>query len=107
MKTRSQLEGVIVSLPNYSQGGVNAKPFAVGDQVWPGAALAEIPDLNTLELEGKVDEIDRGRVVVGNPVRLRIDSIPELTVPAKLNGLSLMTEMSFDWPPPTSFRAHA
>jgi HlyD family secretion protein len=107
MEIKSPLDGVIVYMPNYSQGWVNAKPFAVGDQVWPGASLAEIPDLGTLEMEGKVDEIDRGRITAGNPVRLRIDSIPELTVPAKLNGLSLMTEMSFEWPPTSSFRSYA
>jgi HlyD family secretion protein len=107
MEIKTPLDGVIVYLPNYSQGWVNAKPFAVGDQVWPGAALAEIPDLNTLEMEGKVDEIDRGRIAVGNPARLRVDSIPELSVSAKLNGLSLMTEMSFEWPPTSSFRGYA
>ena len=107
MEVAAPLDGVIVYLPNYSQGWVNAKPFAVGDQVWPGAALAEIPDLNTLEMEGKVDEIDRGRIAASNSVRLRVDSIPELTIAAKLRGISLMTEMSFEWPPTSSFRAYA
>jgi len=107
MEIKSPLDGVIVYLSNYSQGWVNAKPFAVGDQVWPGAAVAEIPDLNTLEMEGKVDEIDRGRIANTNPVRVRLDSIPELTIPAKLSSVSLMTEMSFEWPPTSSFRAYA
>jgi multidrug efflux pump subunit AcrA (membrane-fusion protein) len=107
MEIKAPLDGVIVYLSNYSQGWVNAKPFAVGDQVWPGAAVAEIPDLNTLEMEGKVDEIDRGRIAQSDPARLRLDSIPELTIPAKLTGISLMTEMSFEWPPTSSFRAYA
>ncbi len=64
---------------------MNAKPFQVGDQVWPGASLAEIPDLNTLEMEGKIEEIDRGRISLGDPSRVRIDSLPELTLPAKLS----------------------
>jgi len=107
MEIKSPLDGMIVYMSNYSQGWVNAKPFAVGDQVWPGAAVAEIPDLTTLEMEGKVDEIDRGRIANANPVRLRLDSIPELTIPAKLTSVSLMTEMSFEWPPTSSFRAYA
>ena len=107
MEVKSPLDGVIVYLPNYSQGWVNAKPFAIGDQVWPGAAVAEIPDLTTLEMEGKVDEIDRGRIAANDPVRLRLDSIPELTIAAKLTGISLMTEMSFEWPPTSSFRGYA
>jgi hypothetical protein len=86
---------------------MKAKPFKVGDQAWPGATLAEIPDLKTLEMESKVEEIDRGRISVGNDVRIRMDALPELTIPAQLNELSSMTQVSFDWPPAYTFRAYA
>ena len=33
-------------------------------------ALGEIPDLATLELEAKIEEIDRGRISVGQDVRV-------------------------------------
>jgi hypothetical protein len=87
---------------------MNAKPFQVGDQVWPGGVVADIPDLSSLEMEGKVEEIDRGRIAIGQEVRVRIDSLPELTIPALLGGISPLTEQSFeDWPPTRSFRAYA
>jgi|HubBroStandDraft_6_1064221.scaffolds.fasta_scaffold95236_2 HlyD family secretion protein len=104
MDLAAPLTGLIVYLPNYSQGWMNAKPFQVGDQVWPGASLAEIPDLNTLEMEGKIEEIDRGLISLGNPSRVRIDALPELTLPAKLSSLSPLTEQTFEWPPTSSFR---
>jgi HlyD family secretion protein len=104
MEIVAPLSGLIVYLPNYSQGWMNAKPFQVGDQVWPGASLAEIPDLNTLEMEGKIEEIDRGRISMGDPARVRIDALPELTLPAKLSSLSPLTEQTFEWPPSSSFR---
>jgi len=107
MEVRSPITGVLVFLPNYSQGWMNAKPFKVGDQVWPGASIAEVPDLQTLEMEGKVEETDRGRITAGNAVRVHLDALPELTVPAKLSGLSVMTQVSFDWPPTYNFRAYA
>ena len=107
MEIVAPLSGLIVYLPNYSQGWMNAKPFQVGDQVWPGASLAEIPDLNTLEMEGKVEEIDRGRIALGNPSRVRIDSLPELALKAKLAALSPLTEQTFEWPPSSSFRGYA
>ncbi|MBI4892254.1 MAG: HlyD family efflux transporter periplasmic adaptor subunit [Acidobacteria bacterium] len=107
MEVRSPLSGVIVFMPNYSQGWMNAKPFKVGDQVWPGGSIATIPDLLSLEMEGKVEEIDRGRIALGNDVRIRVDALPELSVPAKLTDLSVMTQVSFDWPPSYSFRAYA
>jgi multidrug efflux pump subunit AcrA (membrane-fusion protein) len=107
MELKAPLSGVVVFLPNYSQGWMNAKPFQVGDQVWPGGVVAEIPDLATLEMEGKVEEIDRGRIGVGNETRVRIDSLPELTLPADLSAISPLTEQSFEWPPTRSFRAFA
>jgi multidrug efflux pump subunit AcrA (membrane-fusion protein) len=107
MELKTPLSGMINFLPNYSQGWVNAKPFKVGDQAWPGGALAEIPDLQTLEMEGKVEEIDRGRIQHGQDVRVRIDSIPELTFPARLDAISPLTEMAFEFPPTRSFRGYA
>jgi multidrug efflux pump subunit AcrA (membrane-fusion protein) len=107
MEVKAPLTGVIHFLPNYSQGWLNAKPFKVGDQVWPGAAVAEIPDLQTLEMEGKIEEIDRGRISEALAARVRIDSLPEITFPAKLSMLSPMTVMGWEWPPTRTFRAFA
>ena len=107
MEVRAPSSGVFHLLPNYSQGWMNAKPFKVGDQAWPGGALAEIPDLATLEMEGKVEEIDRGRIALNQEVRVRIDSLPETTFPAKLIQLSPMTVMGWEWPPTRTFRGFA
>lgn len=107
MEIKAPLSGIIVYLPNYSQGWMNAKPFKVGDQVWPGAAVAEVPDLKTLEMEGKIEEIDRGRVKQGDDVKVRVDSLPELTLPGKLQQLSLLTQLSWEWPPTSTFRGYA
>jgi multidrug efflux pump subunit AcrA (membrane-fusion protein) len=107
MELKAPITGVIHFLPNYSQGWMNAKPFKVGDQVWPGGALAEIPALETLEMEGKLDEIDRGRVAVDREVRVRLDALPEITFPAKLAQISAMTVMGWEWPPTRTFRGLA
>jgi HlyD family secretion protein len=108
MEVKAPLSGIVTYMMNTSQGWVNAKPFAVGDQVWPGGILAEIPDLGSLEMEGKVEETDRGRIAIGEEVKVRIDSLPELTIPAVLDSISPLTEQSFeDWPPTRSFRAYA
>jgi len=105
MELKAPGSGIIIYMPNYSQGWVNAKPFKVGDQVWPGVAVAEIPDLATLEMEGKVEEIDRGRISVNDGVRIRVDALPELTVPSSIDRISALTQLSYEWPPKPSFRA--
>jgi len=108
MNVRSPLNGVINYLPNYSQGWMNAQPFKVGDHAVPGGALAEIPDLSTLEMESKVDEVDRGRVNIGDSVVVHVDAFPERTVTGKLVSITPLTEQSFnEWPPTRSFRAFA
>ena len=107
MEIKAPLAGMVNYLQNFSQGWMNAKPFKVGDQVWPGSVIGEIPDLATLEMEGKIEEIDRGQMTVGQDVRVRIDSLPETTFPAKLDQLSPLTEMGFEWPPTRSFKGYA
>src|SRR5258708_16769840 len=107
MEIAAPSDGIIIYLSNFSQGWMNAKPFKVGDHAWPGGALAEIPDLSTLEMEGKVEEIDRGRITTGQAARVHIDAFPEKTLTAKLLGISPLTEQSFEWPPTRSFRGYA
>jgi HlyD family secretion protein len=107
MEITAPSDGVIIYLSNFSQGWMNAKPFKVGDHAWPGGALAEIPDLSTLEMEGKVEEIDRGRIAAGQAANVHIDAFPEKTLTAKLLGISPLTEQSFEWPPTRSFRGYA
>lgn len=107
MEIHAPLGGFIVFEPNYSQGWMNAKPFKVGDNVWPGGVLAEMPDLDTLQMDATVEEIDRGRIAVGQDVRVRVDSLPELNMAGKLSQISLLAEQSFEFPPTRSFRAYA
>jgi HlyD family secretion protein len=99
--------GVINYLMNYSQGWMNAKPFKVGDNVWPGSAVAEIPEMTSLRLKGKVEEIDRGRIAQGQDVRVILDPFPEKTFRGTLDRVSPLTEQSFEWPPTRSFRGFA
>lgn len=105
MELRAPANGVIIYLNNFSQGWINAKPFAVGDQVWAGSLIAELPDLSTLALKGKLDEIDRGRIAAGEDVRIGVDPFPEKVYEGKLAAISPLVEQSYDWPPTRSFRA--
>jgi multidrug efflux pump subunit AcrA (membrane-fusion protein) len=108
MELTSPLDGIINYLPNYSQGWLNAQPYKVGDHAVAGGALAEIPDLNTIEMEAKVDEVDRGRIAVDDTVLVHVDAFPEKTMNAKLGSIAPLTERSFnEWPPTSSFRAFA
>jgi HlyD family secretion protein len=107
MELRAPLTGFVVFTSNYNQGPVNAQPFKVGDNVYSGMNLAEMPDMNSLVMDAKVEEIDRGRIGSGNAVRVRIDALPELAISTTLSTISPLTELSGEWPPTRSFRAYA
>ena len=107
MKISAPITGFLTFNTNYTQGYIDAKPFKVGDIVWAGMALAEIPDLDTLQLEGKIDETDRGRIATGQDVKIHVDSLPELDIRAKVNQISPMAEQSNEFPRTKSFKAWA
>lgn len=107
MEVHSPSDGVVSYLMNYSQGWMNAKPFKVGDNVWPGSAVAEIPDLASLQMKAKVEEIERGRIRAAQEVRIHLDPFPEKPFPGKLVSISALTEQNFEWPPSRNFRAYA
>jgi len=107
MEIKAPLAGFLTYAPNYSQGWMNAKPFKAGDNVFSGMGLAEMPDLDTLMMDAKVEETDRGRISTNNEVRVRVDSLPELTMPAKIGQISLLAETGNEFPPTRSFRAYA
>jgi RND family efflux transporter MFP subunit len=107
MELKSPLDGVINYMSNYSQGWINAQPFKVGDHAVAGGVLAEIPDLSTLAMEAKVDEVDRGRVAVGSQVMVHVDAFPEKTMPAAVDFVTPLPEQNNEWPPTRSFRAYA
>jgi multidrug efflux pump subunit AcrA (membrane-fusion protein) len=70
-------------------------------------SVAEIPNIESLRLKGKAEEIDRGRIAVGQDVRVILDPFPEKTYRGKLDRISPLTEQSWEWPPTRSFRAFA
>ena len=55
-------------------------------------------------MEGKLEEIDRGKVEVHDDVRVRIDALPELSQSAVLRSISPLTQQGFEWPPTRTFR---
>jgi len=107
MELRAPIDGVVVYQMNNSQGWTNRQPFKVGDHVWSGAPLAVIPDLTTIRMEGRLDEVDRGRVSAGAEARVHVDAFPEETLAAKVGSVSPLTMVTFgEWPPVRSFHVY-
>jgi multidrug efflux pump subunit AcrA (membrane-fusion protein) len=109
MEIKAPGTGLLTFELNY-QGtfGSDAKPYKVGDNVYSGMDLGEIPDMSTIELEGNIEEIDRGRIATGQDVLVKLDALPELILPGKLSQISPLAEVTMnEFPPTRSFRAGA
>ncbi|HEV2178659.1 MAG TPA: efflux RND transporter periplasmic adaptor subunit [Terriglobia bacterium] len=103
---RAPIAGLVTLLPNFRSGNwMNPPPFRQGDQAWPGAGIVELPDLSTLEVEARVDEVDRGRLKTGLPVTVRVDAVPDKEFSARIADISTLAKIDFSggWPFPRNF----
>jgi RND family efflux transporter MFP subunit len=91
-------DGVVNILPNFrAQGtfGASQPPFKEGDNVWTGAEIVEIPDLTQLYIDLRLDEVDRGRIQIGQSVKIRVDAIPDREFAAELDYISPIAALVF------------
>lgn len=98
MVLRAPNDGIVNLLPNFrAQGsfGSAPPPFKEGDRAWTGAAIAEIPDLSNMRIELKLDEVDRGKLQIGQKVKVRIDAIADRELKAELDWISPIATVNF------------
>ena len=62
---------------NFFLFGMTLPLYQVGDQVRPGMAVAEIPDLKNWELSANIGELDRGHLAVGEKVAITVIAVPD------------------------------
>jgi multidrug resistance efflux pump len=66
--------------------------FKPGDRAWPGAPMAELPDMSTLRVISRVDETERGRLQTSQLATVQLDAIPDIHVRARIaEELATMT----------------
>jgi RND family efflux transporter MFP subunit len=98
MRLRAPTDGLVNVLPNFrSQGtfGQSTPPFKEGDNVWTGAEIVEIPDLSQLYVNLNLEEVDRGRLQLGQKVRVMVDAIPDKEFAAQIDWISPIASLVF------------
>ncbi len=71
----------------------------VGDTVWKGQPLAEIPRLDAMEAEVFVLEADAGGLAVGRPATVVLEAHPEETFQAKTRKVEALAKPRVSWVP--------
>ncbi len=75
MQVVAPRSGTVIYVSGPTNGG---DKYKVGDSVWRGAKILELPDLSEMRGDGFVDEVDAGRLRPGQEVTLHLDAHPEV-----------------------------
>jgi len=80
-------DGVLILKRNW-----RGDPTRVGDTVWDGQPLAEIPDLSTMEAEVYVLEADAGGLKPGKTATVTVESAPGVSYPARIKRVDALAK---------------
>jgi HlyD family secretion protein len=87
------LPGMVVYYEQEDRQGKRSKP-RIGDIVDPWRPIVQIPDLSVMQVEMMIHEVDRHRLDVGLPVRLRLEAYPEAEFTGRIETIArLATEV--------------
>jgi len=96
----STADGMLAIMPNSRArtsvlGGGSTPPFKEGDRLWAGAAIAEVPDLTTIQAVAPVYEADRGKVAVEQPVIVLVDALPDKQQTGRVATISPLAKLDY------------
>jgi HlyD family secretion protein len=105
LRLMAPTDGIVSILANFRAGGFgNVQEFKEGDRAWPGASVAELPDVSSTFASAKIDEVERGRLAVDQTATIRIEALPDRELKGKVKTISAIAKADFSsWPPPRSF----
>ncbi len=92
--------GLVVYTPNW-----DGKKKAVGDSVWMGDTVLELPDLSRMQMKAVILEVQAGRVKVGQPAEVRLDSNPDRVYKGEITSLGRVFRVKSDSQPAIVFDA--
>lgn len=71
-QAKADRDGVVIYKSKW-----NGDKYRVGENVWSGQSILEIPDLNTIIAEAFVPEVDIGKIKSGQRAEVTIDAFPD------------------------------
>jgi HlyD family secretion protein len=98
MTLKAPADGVVSLISTWH--GTGEGPYKAGERAWPGSLIAELPDVASLRVAARVDETERGRLALGQPVTLQLDAIADRQFSGKVEriGTIATSDFSAGWP---------
>src|SRR5262245_9688608 len=81
-QAKADRDGVVIYKTKW-----NGEKFRVGESVWMGQSLLEIPDLNTIVAEAYIPEVDIGKIKPGQSAEVTIDAFPDKVYPGSIKSV--------------------
>lgn len=102
MQVKSTIDGLVSIKENMDSGitfyGMTMPEYHEGDLVSPGRFLAEVLDLDQMEVMAKIYESDRSNLNVGQTAEVRLDAQSGPPVQARVKSIAGMAARN-DWGP--------
>jgi multidrug efflux pump subunit AcrA (membrane-fusion protein) len=103
MMVKSPINGLVGLRDNIDASGgffftgMILPEYRPGDLVYPGRMIAEVLDVESMEILAKVSENDRGNINPGQPVEVRVDTLPGQTLSGKVKTVAGTTSRGGWW----------
>src|SRR5215475_10897827 len=78
MRIKAPTDGMVLYNDHYNE----RRKLQIGDMVWPGWPVVQLPDLTEMEVLAQVNEVDGPRLSTGARAEIKLDSYPETAIKA-------------------------
>jgi len=68
------------------------RKIQLGDSVWVGMKIAEVPDLTSMRVRAWLSDVDDGEIEVGMPATCTIDAYPDRSVPGRVAEIGVVAQ---------------
>lgn len=91
MTLRAPADGYVSIQQNSNTGmlmfGMELPVFQVGNAVRPGMGVAQIPNLDTMQVSARIAELDRGHLAVGQEAKIEVVATPDRIYRGRITNL--------------------
>jgi multidrug efflux pump subunit AcrA (membrane-fusion protein) len=100
MQVRSPIDGLVSVKENYDASGgfmytgMILPEYREGDQVYPGRSILQVLDVETMEIQAKINEEDRANIVSGQRAEVFVDAVVARPLPARVKSVANVASRS-------------
>lgn len=85
----SPANGIAILRKNWSTGN----SWQVGDQVWSGNPMIDLPDLRQLKVVADVSEVDISKIQLNQTATIKLDAFPDSVFSAKVKTIASLAKI--------------